>query len=309
MFSIRILGSSSATPAFSRFTSSQVVNFNDRYYLIDCGEGTQMQLQKYHVKYSRIDALFISHLHGDHMLGAPGLLSSLSIYDRGKPLPVFAPRGLEELLKMIFHYSDTVLRYEIEFHALEDYAPGEVIFTSDRLEVVSIPLKHRSFCRGFIFREKNKRRKFDFFKAKALEIPKEYFHLLKQERDVTLPDGRVILANDLLFDREPPYSYAYCSDTMPDPELIDYIRDVSLLYHEATFTHDMASRAYETHHSTARDAAQAALAADAKRLIIGHFSARYRELEPLLYEARAIFPATELALDGRQFDLRRDEES
>src|SRR5688572_24173485 len=118
MFQVRILGNSSATPAFARFTSSQVVNFNDRYYLIDCGEGTQMQLQKYHVKYSRIDALFITHLHGDHMLGAPGLLSSFSIYERTKPLPVFAPRGLKEILELIFKYSDTVLRYKVEFHAL-----------------------------------------------------------------------------------------------------------------------------------------------------------------------------------------------
>jgi ribonuclease Z len=307
MFSVRILGNSSATPAYGRFTSSQVVTFNDRYFLIDCGEGTQMQLQKYHFKYSRIDALFISHLHGDHVLGAPGLLSSLSIYERTKPLPVFAPRGLLEILKMIFHYSDTVLRYEIEFHALEDFEPGEVIFSSDRLEVISIPLLHRSFCRGFIFREKNKRRKFNFFKAKALEIPKEYFHLLKQERDVTLQDGRVIRADDLLFDRELPCSYAYCSDTMPHEGLIDYIKNVTLLYHEATFTHDMRDRAHETHHSTARDAGQVALQAAVQQLIIGHFSARYRDLAPLLEEAREVFPATELALEGHTFDLRKDE--
>jgi ribonuclease Z len=307
MFDVHILGSSSATPAYSRFTSSQVVNYNDRYYLIDCGEGTQMQLQKYHVKYSRIDGLFISHLHGDHMLGAPGLLSSLSIYERTKPLPVFAPRGLLEILEMVFRYSDTVLRYAIEFHALEDFAPGEVIFSSDRLEVVSIPLRHRSFCRGFLFRERNKRRKFDYFKAKSLDVPKEYFHLLKQERDVTLPDGRTILADDLLFEREALHSYAYCSDTMPDPALIDYIHEVTLLYHEATFSDDMRDRAYETHHSTARDAGLAARNAGAKRLIIGHFSARYRDLDPLLKEAMAEFPNTELALEGRVFNLKSTE--
>jgi ribonuclease Z len=307
MFSVRILGSSSATPAFSRFTSSQVINFNDRYYLVDCGEGAQMQLQKYHVKYSRIDALFISHLHGDHMLGAPGLLSSLSIYERTKPLPVFGPRGLMEILDLIFHYSDTVLRYKIEFHALEDFAPGEVIFSTDRMEVISLPLHHRAFCRGFLFREKNKRRKFNFFKAKALEIPKEYFHLLKQEKDVTLPDGRVITAAEMLFDREAPISYAYCSDTMPNAELLPYIEDISLLYHEATFTHDMRERAHETHHSTARDAATVAVEARAKKLIIGHFSARYRELHSLLTEAKAVFPNTELAVEGKLFDLRKDE--
>jgi ribonuclease Z len=306
MFQLRILGNSSATPAFSRFTSSQVLNYNDRYYLIDCGEGTQMQLQKYHVKYSRIDALFISHLHGDHMLGAPGLLSSLSIYERNKPLPVFAPRGLKEILEMIFHFSDTVLRYEIEFHALEDFAPGEIIFSTDRLEVVSLPLHHRSFCRGFLFREKNKRRKFNFFKAKALEIPKEYFHLLKQERDVTLNDGRVFLADDFLMERELPCSYAYCSDTMPTEDLLPYIDQVSLLYHEATFTQDMQARAHETHHSTAREAGEVAARARAQRLVIGHFSARYRELDQLLAEARSAFPDTELALEGRIFDLKED---
>lgn len=306
MFSVRILGSSSATPAFSRFTSAQAVNFNDRYYLVDCGEGIQMQLQKYHVKYSRIDAIFITHLHGDHMLGAPGLLASLSIYERTKSLPLFAPRALMEILQLIFHHSDTVLRYELEFHALEDYAPGEVLFSTDRLEVVSFPLRHRAFCRGFLFREKNKRRKFDFFKAKSLGIPKEYFHLIKQERDVTLPDGRFIKAADLLQDREPPCSYAYCSDTMPCEEMLPYIQDVSLLYHEATFEEELRERAHSTHHSTARDAGETALKVGAQRLIIGHFSARYRELDGLLAEAQAVFPATDLALEGRVFDLRED---
>ncbi len=306
MFQVQILGNSSATPAFSRFMSSQVVNFNDRFYLIDCGEGTQMQLQKYHVKYSRIDALFITHLHGDHMLGVPGLLSSFSIYERGKVLPVFAPRGLQEILELIFHHSDTELRYEVEFHALEDYAPGEVIFSTDRMEVTTIPLHHRSFCRGFLFREKNKRRKFNFFKAKALEIPKDYFHLLKQENDVTLPDGRVIKADDMLMDRDAPRSYAYCSDTMPNAEMLPYIQDVSLLYHEATFTEEFRARAHETHHSTAREAAETAVACGTERLVIGHFSARYRELDQLLAEARAVFPHTELALEGRIFDLRED---
>jgi ribonuclease Z len=168
-------------------------------------------------------------------------------------------------------------------------------------------LRHRSFCRGFLFRERNKRRKFDYFKAKSLDVPKEYFHLLKQERDVTLPDGRPILANDLLFEREALYSYAYCSDTMPDPALIGYIRDVTLLYHEATFSDDMRERAYETHHSTARDAGLAARNAGAKRLIIGHFSARYRDLDPLLKEAMSEFPNTELALEGRVFNLKTNE--
>lgn len=306
MFSVRILGSSSATPAYSRFTSAQVVNFNDRYYLVDCGEGTQMQLQKFRIKFSRIDAIFISHLHGDHMLGAPGLLSSLSIYERTKPLHLYAPKGLMVILEMIFKSSDTVLRYEIVFHPLEDFEPGEVIFNTDRLEVVSLPLEHRAFCRGFLFREKNKRRKFNFFKAKSLEIPKEYFHLLKQERDVTLQDGREIKADDLLFEREQPLSYAYCSDTMHAPALYPFIKNVSLLYHEATFMTDLEERAHQTHHSTAAEAGRVAAKVQAQKLIIGHFSARYRDLDPLLQEAKAEFENTELAIDGKVFDLRND---
>lgn len=306
MFTVRILGTSSATPAFSRFTASQVVNYNDRYYLVDCGEGTQMQLQRYRIKYSRIDAIFISHLHGDHILGAPGLLASLSIFERKGPLPVYAPSGLKEIIEIIFKYSDTYLKYDLQFHALEDFEPGEVIFETERLSVKTIPLLHRDFCRGFLFQEKNKRRKFNFYKAKEMGIPKEYFHLLKQENDITLPDGRVIAADEVLFDRGDPLSYAYCSDTFPNEEMMPHIENVSLLYHESTFLDALKKRAADTHHSTAKDAGIAAARSNAKKLVIGHFSARYRDLEPLLEEARAEFENTELAVEGRLFDLRKD---
>lgn len=265
-----------------------------------------MQLQRYKIKFSRIDALFISHLHGDHILGAPGLLASLSIFERNVPLPVYAPAGMKEILEVVFQHSETYLRYPLEFHALEDYEPGAVIFQTDRMEVLTIPLQHRTFCRGFLFREKNKRRKFDFYKAKELGIPKSYFHLLKQENDVTLPDGRSIKADEVLLFREPPLSYAYCSDTLPNEEMIPYIQNVSLLYHEATFMENLKARATETQHSTAQDAANTAVAAGAKKLIIGHFSARYHDLEPLLEEAMSVFPNTDLASDGRVFDLRKD---
>ena len=306
MFTVRILGSSSATPAFQRFTSAQVVNYNDRYYLVDCGEGVQMQLQKYRIKYSRIDALFISHLHGDHILGAPGLLASLSIFERNNPLPVFAPRGMKEILDLVFHHSDTTLKYEIQFHALEDFEPGEVIFETERLTVTSIPLKHRTFCRGFVFKEKNKRRKFNFYKAKELGIPKEYFHLVKAGNDITLPDGREIMADQVLMKREPPLSYAYCSDTCYDEGYHPFIEETSLLYHESTFMDALASRAKDTDHSTAKQAGITAAKANVKKLIIGHFSARYKDLKPLLEEAQAEFENTDLATEGRLFDLRKD---
>lgn len=306
MFTVRILGSSSATPAFSRYTSAQVVNYSDRYYLIDCGEGVQVQLQKYKIKYSRIDGIFISHLHGDHILGAPGLLASLSIFERTAPLPVYAPKGLEEILNVVFRQSETDLKFELEFHALEDFEPGEVIFETERMEVRSIPLEHGTFCRGFRFSEKNKRRKFNFYKAKELGIPKEYFHLIKQERDITLPDGREIPADDVLMEREPPLSYAYCSDTCPNEATLEHIRDVSLLYHESTFMDVLRDRARHTFHSTAREAGHVAASVNAKKLVIGHFSARYRDLEPLLAEARTEFENTDLATQGRVFDLKKD---
>jgi len=306
MFSVRILGSSSATPAFQRFTSAQVVNYHDRYYLIDCGEGVQMQLQKYRIKYSRIDGIFISHLHGDHILGAPGLLSSLSIFERKNPLPIYAPRGLKEILELIFHHSDTQLSYELQFHALEDFEAGDVIFSTDRLEVKTIPLQHRTFCNGFLFQEKNKRRKFNFYRAKELGIPKEYFHLIKQGNDVTLKDGTHIPVDEVLFPAEEPLSYAYCSDTRYNDTYIPYFEKATLLYHESTFLDVMKARAETTDHSTAKEAGMAARRADVKKLIIGHFSARYKDLTPLKDEAREEFPNTSLALEGRVFDLRKD---
>ncbi|MCB9236064.1 MAG: ribonuclease Z [Bacteroidia bacterium] len=304
MFKVKILGSSSATPAFSRNPSAQVVTYNDRHYLVDCGEGTQIQFQRYNVKLARLDGIFISHLHGDHVLGLPGLLSSLSIFEREKPLPVYAPGGLVEMLKTFFRISETYLKYEVEFFPMEDFQPGDIVFSTDKLRVKALPLTHRAFCRGFLFEEYNKRRKFDFFKAKALEIPNEYFHLLKQENDITLPDGRRIQADEVLMDADAPLSFAYCSDTRYEEKLLPFIQNVSMLYHEATFMEDMQKRARETQHSTAREAASIALQAGAKRLIIGHFSARYRDLNPLLEEARAVFPDTELATEGTEFDLR-----
>jgi ribonuclease Z len=304
MFTVQILGNSSATPAFSRFTSAQVVNYNDRYYLVDCGEGLQMQLFRYKIRFSRIDALFISHMHGDHVLGAPGLLSTLHIFEREAPLHIFGPQKLQAMLEQVFQLTDTQLRYPLVFHALEQFAPGEVIFETDKLEVRSIPLTHHVFCRGFLFQEKIKKRKFDYQVARELDIPKQYFHLLKQGNDVELPDGRQILAEGVLFPREPSLSYAYCSDTVANAELIPYIQGVNLLYHEATFMENMRDRAEQTLHSTTLDAAQAACDAEAHTLVIGHFSARYHDLEPLLMEARSIFPRTELALEGRVFDLK-----
>ena len=304
MFNVHILGTSSAIPAFSRHPSAQVVEFNDRYYLVDCGEGTQIQFQKYKIKYARLDGIFISHLHGDHFLGLPGLLASLNIYERTRPLPIFAPRGLQEIIKVIYSFSETYLRYEVEFHALEDYEPGDTIFEIDKLKVSTIPLSHRTLCRGFLFKEQNKRRKFNFYKAKELGIPNQYFHLLKQGNDITLPDGRKLTSDQVLFPVEKTMAYAYCSDTSYQEEIVPFIEGSTLLYHEATFLSNMKKRAAATHHSTAEEAAKIAAQAKVNQLLIGHYSARYKDLNPLLEEARSIFPATELALEGKVFDIK-----
>ena len=303
-FSIQVLGTSSATPAFSRLPSAQVLNYNDRYYLIDCGEGTQMQFLRYGLRYARLDAIFISHLHGDHILGLPGMLASMSILERTEPLHIYGPRDLQELLTTIFRLSDSYIRYELVFHALDDYAPGEVIFETEKLQVTSIPLDHRTWCRGFIFREVHKRRKFNFHAAKELEVPREYFHLLKLGNDVTLPDGREIRCEYVTYPPDEPLSYAYCSDTRYNEELAPWVEKVTLLYHEATFTEGFAKRAADTYHSTARQAATIAQMAGVRHLLLGHYSARYRDLTPLLQEARAVFPHTDLAYEGNHYDLK-----
>ncbi|MEZ4773182.1 MAG: ribonuclease Z [Bacteroidia bacterium] len=304
MFEVQILGTSAAIPTNSRLPSAQVVTINDRHHLVDCGEGTQIQLLRAKVKYSRLDAIFISHLHGDHILGVPGLLNSLSLYERNFPLKLFAPSGLKDILDLVFEQTHSYLNFELEFIPTEDFAPGSVLYETDRYQVYALPLEHRIFCRGFKFVEINKRPRFDFYKAKALEVPNQYFGLLKQGNQVELEDGRTITPDDVLLPPENPLSFAYCSDTRYNEELIDHIRHTRLLYHESTFLNDMQARAQETSHSTALDAGRIASAAEVNQLLLGHFSARYKDLKPFLDEARSVFPNTLLAKEGYVFNVK-----
>lgn len=303
-FEVRIFGTGSAIPTNTRLPSSQVVTINDRHHLVDCGEGAQIQLIRNRLKFSRLDAIFISHMHGDHILGVPGLLNSLSMYERTNPLKIFAPAGLKEVLELIFAQTQSFLTYEIDFCALEDSKPGSIIYQTDKYQVSTLPLEHRVFCRGFLFREINKKPKFDFYKAKSLGVPNNYFKLLKQGNEVTLADGRTILPEMVLGEADPPLSYAYCSDTRFVEKLVPYIQRSTLLYHEATFLHDMKSRADQTWHSTAKEAATLAQMAEVKHLLMGHFSARYRDLNPFLEEARAIFSNVQLAKEGQLISLK-----
>jgi len=301
-FEVTILGSSSATPIYNRNPTAQALNINERLYLIDCGEGTQQQLLKFDVKASRIDHIFISHLHGDHYLGLVGLLSSLHLNGRVKPLKLFGPSPLKEIIDMQFKYSETTLHYELEFYPTDPTAP-QVILENNDIIVETIPLDHRISCTGFIFRQKKTLRKLIKEKIEALEIPINFYSQLKRGLNYVAQDGTVYQNDELTIDSVAPKMYAYCSDTLYNQQYFEQIANADLLYHEATFLHNMIDRALQTHHTTAWQAADVALQTNARQLIIGHFSARYKTLNELLDEARSVFPNTELAIEGKTFTI------
>jgi ribonuclease Z len=299
-FEVTILGSSSATPIFNRNPTSQALNINERLYLIDCGEGTQQQMLRFDIKASRIDHIFISHLHGDHYLGLVGLLSSLHLNGRIKPLKIYCPPKLKEIVDLQLKYSETTLQYPVEF-IFTNPEKAEVLLDNQDIIVETIPLNHRISCTGFLFKEKKRLRKLIKDKLEQLAIPVEYYSALKKGADFTMPNGEVLKNDTLTTDSSEPKAYAYCSDTLYDEMYFKQINGVTLLYHEATFLNNMLDRAIETHHTTALQAGQVALITNAKKLLIGHFSARYKTLTELLDEARSVFPETELAIEGRTF--------
>ena len=299
-FEVTILGSSSATPIYNRNPTSQVLNINERLYLIDCGEGTQQQMLRFDVKASRIDHIFISHLHGDHYLGLVGLLSSLHLNGRVKPLKLYGPTQLKEIIDVHLNYSETTLHYTIDFKATNTEKP-EILLENQDITVESIPLDHRIACTGFLFKEKKRLRKIIKERTTELEIPIEFYTALKKGADYIAPDGKTYMNDTLTLDSERPKTYAYCSDTAYNEIYFEQISGATLLYHEATFLNNMLERANETHHTTALQAGEIALKTNAKRLLIGHFSARYKTLNELLDEARSIFPLTELAIEGKTF--------
>lgn len=301
-FEVTILGSSSATPIYNRNPTSQALNVNERLYLIDCGEGTQQQMLRYDVKPSRIDHIFISHLHGDHYLGLVGLLSSMHLNGRKKELKLFGPEHLLEIINLQLKYSETTLQYPIEF-TITNADKVELIVDNEDVTVETIPLDHRIACTGFLFREKKRQRKLLKDKLEELQVPVQYYTSLKKGKDYIAEDGTVYKNETLTIDSEQPKAYAYCSDTIFNPQYFQQINNVNLLYHEATFLHNMLDRAGETFHTTALQAAQIAVQAQAKKLLIGHFSARYKNLDELLDEAKSAFPATELAIEGRTFAI------
>lgn len=297
---LTILGSGSAMPLPERGATAQLLQFDHAHYLIDCGEGTQVQLRRYGTWTAKLRAVFISHLHGDHYLGLVGLLWSMELSGRRKPLRIIGPEGLERLVKVHFEGMGTDLGFTVHFAAT---VAGEC-YMDETISVEAIPLDHRIVCHGFVFSERPRLR--NIIKEKVLPlglVPYQYLDL-RNGLDVTLPDGQILKNEDLTHEPPTPRRYVYATDTRPVP-LPDSCHGCHLLYHEATFLDEMKDRAESTHHSTAADAARCALSIGAKKLLIGHFSSRYTDLEPHLDEARAIFPATELAIDLTSFDIER----
>ena len=302
-FKITILGSSGALPAYGRFPSSQLVEIQNRHFLVDCGEGAQMQLMRYQMNFHRIHHIFISHLHGDHYLGLMGLLFTMHLQRRTNDLHLYSHRGLDEIITTQLRYSRSAPGFTIHFHRLEKDV-REIIYEDDAVTVETIPLRHKIRCSGFLFREKTKPRKIDKHTLPA-NLSFRQLAGLKKGLDVTDDEGNILYKNEAL--THPPKhsrSYAYCSDTAFYEPIIEQIKGIDLLYHEATFTLDEEDKARDTLHSTAHQAATIARHAEVKNLLIGHFSARYRELDPLLEEARTVFENTQLAIEGETYRIK-----
>ena len=303
-FSITILGCSSAIPTQERNPSGQVINYHDRLYLIDCGEGTQLQLRKYLNRIQRLHAIFISHLHGDHFFGLVGLISSLHLLGRNRELHVYGPEGLEEIIKLQLFYSHTELAYDLIFHKTNPEV-SELIYEDEDIQVITIPLEHRIPTHGFLFKERPGLRKIKPDVVLSEEIPYQAYDSIKKGHDFVMPDGTVRSNASLSIAPPPPRSYAYCSDTRYTEAILPLIQGVDILYHEATFLNDLSEQAQLKFHSTAGQAARIAQLAGVKKLIIGHYSARYDNTVPLLLEAQAIFKETELAYDGLTLTIKK----
>lgn len=301
-FEVTILGSNSAIPAYGRFPTAQVLNVSEQLYLIDSGEGVQWRFQEYEIKRNKINQIFISHLHGDHIFGLIGLLNSFSLSKRKEPITVFSPKGLEEIIQIQLKYADTGLSFPLSFYDLET-TKNQLIFEDNLVEVSTIPLQHRIPTCGFLFREKPRPLNINPAKIEEFEIPVEKIKEIKNGTDFKLLNGRVIPNEELTFPPVNPRSFAFCSDTVYSESIISIIQNVDLLYHEATFLHEMKDLAAETMHSTAKEAATIAKKSNVGQLIIGHYSSRYKDLMPLLEEAQEVFPNTVLGIDGKTISV------
>ena len=301
-FSVTILGAASAKPSVNRHQSSQLVNHCGQYYLIDAGEGVQSRLLRVGVNPMRLTAIFISHLHGDHVFGLFPMISTLGLMGRKRPLHIYAPNPFGEILEYHLRYFDKELPYEVQWVEV-DTTKHQLIFENRSLEVWSIPLRHRVPTSGYLFREKPLPRNVDKFAIERYGLSVKQIVAAKKGKDIELEDGTILPNEKITFVAHPPQSYAYCSDTNRSGAVAKYVAGVDMLYHEATYGAEFQRDAKERGHATTEDAAKTALAAGVKKLLIGHFSSRYKDKEPLLAEARAIFPETEIAREGETFRI------
>ncbi len=301
-FTLNVLGTASALPIIDRYPSAQVLDVRGRLFLIDAGEGVQLQMRRMGLSYLKLEAVFISHIHGDHVFGIFGLLSTMGMLGRSGKLEIFAPRAFGPVLKFFLSYFGEGLNYEIEHHVLQMKEP-ETVYRSKNLEVSAFPLNHKIDCFGFLFRETEPQLNVVKLEIAARGMSLEEIATAKRGEDSVRPDGSVIPAADVTYRPYEPRSYAYCSDTAYFPELSEWVKGVDLLYHEATYPEEMAEKAALRFHSTAKTAADCALAAGAKKLLIGHYSSKYPDISIFLEEARSVFPETELAYDGQIIDL------
>jgi len=295
MFGVTILGNNSAIPAYDRHPTSQVVTLNDQLFLLDCGEGTQMQIARYKIRRSKIHHIFISHLHGDHYFGLIGLVTSMGLLGRETELHIYAPAALKDIIDLQLKVAVTTLPFPLIFHPLEKEG---VIIDSPKFRVDCFDTCHRIPCWGFIIREKRKPRKIYKEKVLEYEIPAAFYDRLKDGDDYETKQGDVIKNELVTFANKPSRSYAFCADTIYDIRIAEKTKDVTVLYHETTYLKDLAERAAARFHSTSIQAADIALKACVERLLIGHFSSKYESLDTFLSEAQEVFPNTDLAIEG-----------
>lgn len=299
---LTILGCHSATPRSMAHPTAQVLEVKGHLFLIDCGEGTQVQLRRFKVKFSRIRHIFISHLHGDHFFGLIGLISTFRLLGREAELHIYGPKGIKEAITLQLKLGNSWTNYPLLFHELQSNE-SQLLFEDDKVTVSTIPLQHRVYTNGFLIREKLGERKLNIHAVKEANVSMSYYSKIKQGSDVLNEDGELIPNAQLTLDPEPAKSYAFCSDTSYLPAIVPLIEKVSLLYHEATFLDEHQDLAVKTKHSTAKEAAAIARDADVGQLILGHYSGRYNDLELFRKEAKELFQNVELAADGKIFSI------
>lgn len=299
---LTVLGCYAATPRTLTNPTSQVLEINNQVVLIDCGEGTQVELRRHKIKFSRINHIFISHLHGDHFFGLPGFISTMRLLGREKALHVYGPKGIKEAITLLLKLGDSWTNYPLLFHELTS-KEQELIFEDDKISVTTIPLDHRVYTNGYLFREKLGKRRLNVTAAEKYGIDKAYYNNIKNGKNITLDNGTIVSNSELTFDPPEPKSYAFCSDTVYDESLAEKIKNVDVLYHESTFLETETDLAVKTKHATAKQAAMVAKKANVKTLVLGHYSTRYKSIALFKEEASTIFPNVVLADDGKTFDF------